>query len=90
MGHICLKTFKDIRNSDQRSKLGATTAGGTTYDLPKILNKTLGPNFDVITGYRGTATIRIAMQKGEVDGACWGWESMSVTGRAMLDAPGDV
>ena len=89
MGHTGLKTFKDIRNSKEPIKLGATTAGGTTYDLPILLNKTLGTNFNVITGYRGTATIRIAMQKGEVDGACWGWESMSVTARAMLDATGD-
>jgi len=89
MGHTGLKTFKDIRNSKEPIKLGSTTPGGTTYDLPILLNKTLGTNFNVITGYRGTATIRIAMQKGEVDGACWGWESMSVTARAMLDATGD-
>ncbi len=89
MGFTGLKTFKDIRNSGQRIKLGSTTPGGTTYDLPVILNKTLGTNFDVITGYRGTSTIRIAMQKQEVDGACWGWESMSVTAKAMLDATGD-
>ena len=89
MGFTGLKTFKDIRNSSQRIKLGSTTPGGTTYDLPVILNKTLGTNFDVITGYRGTSTIRIAMQKQEVDGACWGWESMSVTAKAMLDATGD-
>jgi len=89
MGHTGLKTFKDIRNSKEPIKLGSTTPGGTTYDLPILLNKTLGTNFNVITGYRGTATIRIAMQKGEVDGACWGWESMSVTAKAMLDATGD-
>jgi len=89
MGFTGLKTFKDIQNSGQRIKLGATASGGTTYDLPIILNKTLGTKFDVITGYTGTSTIRIAMQKQEVDGACWGWESMTVTARAMLDATGD-
>lgn len=88
MGFTGLKTFKDILNFDKRIKMGSTRAG-TTNDVPKILNKILGMKFDVISGYRGTATVRIAMQKGEVDGACWGWESMSVTARSMLDAEGD-
>ena len=89
MGYTGLKTLKDVMNTNQRIKVGATRAGSTTDDLPKILNQTLGTNFDVISGYTGTATIRIAMQKQEVDAACWGWESMSVTARAMLDASGE-
>jgi len=89
MGFTGLKTLKDVMNSNQRIKVGATRAGSTTDDLPKILNKTLGTNFDVISGYTGTATIRIAMQKQEIDAACWGWESMGITARAMLDATGD-
>ena len=89
MGFTGLKTLEDVMKSGKRIKVGATRAGSTTDDLPKILNKTLGTNFDVISGYRGTATIRIAMQKGEIDAACWGWESMGVTARAMLDAKGD-
>jgi len=83
-----LKTFKDIRNSGKRIKMGSTRAG-TTNDVPKILNKTLGTNFDVISGYAGTSTVRIAVQKREVDGVCFGWESARVTARAMLDAEGD-
>ena len=89
MGFTGLKTLEDVMKYGKRLKMGATRAGSTTDDLPKILNKTLGTNFDVISGYRGTATIRIAMQKGEIDGACWGWESMGVTARAMLDSKGD-
>ena len=89
MGFTGLKTLEDVMKYGKRLKMGATRAGSTTDDLPKILNKTLGTKFDVISGYRGTATIRIAMQKGEIDGACWGWESMGVTARAMLDSKGD-
>lgn len=89
MGFTGLKTLEDVMKYGKRLKMGATRAGSTTDDFPKILNKTLGTKFDVISGYRGTATIRLAMQKGEIDGACWGWESMSVTARAMLDAKGD-
>jgi len=89
MGFTGLKTLEDVLKSGKRLKMGATRGGSTTDDFPKILNKTMGTKFDVISGYRGTATIRIAMQKKEIDGACWGWESMSVTARAMLDAKGD-
>ena len=89
MGFTGLKTFQEVMKSGKRLKMGSTRAGGTTNDLPLILNRTLGTNFNVISGYRGTGPIRIAMQKREVDGACWGWESISVTARAMLDAKGD-
>ncbi len=43
----------------------------------------------MITGYKGTAKIRLAMKAKEVDGACWIWDSMRSTARAMLDAKGD-
>ncbi|MFB3060551.1 MAG: Bug family tripartite tricarboxylate transporter substrate binding protein [Candidatus Binatia bacterium] len=88
MGFTGLRTLKDVLNSKKPLKMGATR-GGTTADLPKILNLTLGTKFDVIPGFGGTGPIRLSMQKREVDGACWSWESMRVTGRAMLDAKGD-
>jgi hypothetical protein len=49
----------------------------------------MGTTFKVISGYRGTAKVRLALQAREVDGVCFGWESMSVTARSMLDATGD-
>ena len=89
MGWSGVRTLKDITDPNKSIKVGGTRAGSTGVDLPKLLNKTIGTNFDVISGYRGTATSRIAMQSKEVAGACWGWESIRVTARAMLDAKGD-
>ncbi len=43
----------------------------------------------MIAGFGGTSTIRLSMQREEVDGACFSWESMRVTARSMLDAKGD-
>ena len=88
MGFTGIKTLKDILNSKKPLKMGSTR-GGSTRDLPKILNMTLGTKFEVISGFGGTGPIRLSMQKGEVDGACWSWESMRVTARSMLDAKGD-
>lgn len=89
MGFTGLKTLDDVINSKTPLKMGSTRPGATTDDLPRILNLTLGTKFEVISGYTGTSRIRIALQKKEVDGVCFGWESMRTTGRAMLDAQGD-
>lgn len=89
MGFTGLKTLEEVLNSKGDLKMGATRAGSTTDDLPKLMNMFMRTKFDVISGYTGTAKIRIAMQSRELDGACWGWESMSVTARSLLDAKGD-
>jgi len=89
MGFTGLKTLDDVLTYKKPLKVGATRAGSTGYDLPLILNKTLGTNFEVISGYTGTATTRVALQKRELQAFCSQWESMRVTARAMLDAPGD-
>lgn len=89
MGFTGLKTLDDVLKYKKPLKVGATRAGSTGYDLPLILNRTLGTNFEVISGYTGTATTRVALQKRELEAFCSQWESMRVTARAMLDAPGD-
>lgn len=89
MGFTGLKSLQDILNSGRRIRMGATRTGGTPADLPKILNWALGTKFAVTTGYKGTSRIRLAMQRHEMEGACWTWESMRTTARTMLDAKGD-
>ena len=89
MGFSGLKTLDDVLKSPKPLKMGANRAGTTGYDLPMILNQTLGTRFDVISGYTGTAKIRVALQAHEIEGFCSNWESMRVTARSMLDAKGD-
>jgi len=89
MAFTGLKALKDVLNSKKPIKMGGTFPGFATVDLPKILNLTLGTKFNVIPGYGGTRAISFAMQRREVDGACWSWESMRVVARAVLDAKGD-
>lgn len=89
MGWSGVRSLADITDSSKKIKVGGTRTGSTGVDMPKLLNQTAGTNFDVVAGYSGTATSRIAMQSKEVAGACWGWESMRVTARGMLDAKGD-
>jgi tripartite-type tricarboxylate transporter receptor subunit TctC len=88
MGFTGLKTLEDVLNHKKPLKVGATRAGSTGYDLPLILNKTLGTQFEVVSGYTGTATTRVALQAHELEAFCSQWESMRVTARTMLDASG--
>ncbi len=70
-----IKTFEDARK--QRTILGATNAGGATRDYGYLHNHTAGTKFDVVAGYKGTADITLAMERGEVDGMCgWDWSSL--------------
>ena len=89
MAFTGMKNLEDVLNAKKPIKMGATRAGSTYADLPKILNQTIGTKFDVITGYEGTSKILLAMQSREIEGGCWGWESARVTGTALLNAKGD-
>jgi tripartite-type tricarboxylate transporter receptor subunit TctC len=88
MGFAGPKTFDEIVKSKKPIRMGATRAGNTTQ-LPAMLNRWAGAKFEIIPGYTGTATIRLAMNSREVEGACWTWDSMRSTARSMLDAKGD-
>ena len=89
MSFTGLKTLDDIVKSGRTFTVPATRAPGNTTDPPKFLNRALGTKFKVVTGYRGTARMRLALQSREAEVACWTWESMRVTARGMLDAEGD-
>lgn len=66
-------------------KLGGTAPGSTTDDAPKVLTETLGLPIQLVTGYKGTADIRLAADSGEIAGGCWAWESIKVTWRKALE-----
>jgi tripartite-type tricarboxylate transporter receptor subunit TctC len=48
--------------------LGGTADGGSSSDVPKILHDTLGLNTKLVVGYRDSAGIYLAMERGEVSG----------------------
>ena len=54
--------------------LGAIGKASNTYLVPALMNNTLGTRFKIITGYRGGAPIRLAMEKGEVHGWAGQWD----------------
>lgn len=65
--------------------LGGTAPGANTDDFPKLLAALFGTNLRLVSGYRGTADIRLATESREVDGMCWSWESLQATAKHWLD-----
>jgi tripartite-type tricarboxylate transporter receptor subunit TctC len=74
-GNSRIKTFADAQA--QKTILGASAAGGSTRDYAFLHNHTAGTKFEVVSGYKGTVDIALAMERGEVDGMCgWDWSSV--------------
>jgi tripartite-type tricarboxylate transporter receptor subunit TctC len=71
------KTFQDTFSHEVI--LGASNAGGTTRDLPAMLDNLLGTKFRVVTGYAGSKEITLAIERNEVHGACGiGWTGLPI------------
>lgn len=60
-------------------KLGGVGAGSATDDIPKVLMATIGLPVQLISGFKGTADVRLAYNSGEVQGVCNAWESFRAT-----------
>lgn len=72
-----VKTIEDMRNREL--VVGASATGGATVDFPTMLNNFLGTRTRIVRGYPGTREITLAVEKGEVEGACGlSWATTSV------------
>jgi tripartite-type tricarboxylate transporter receptor subunit TctC len=89
MGFAGPKTMDEIIKSGKTLRMGGTGPGSHSIDMPLMLNKMLGTKFTVVSGYQGTAQIKIALQRREVDGHCTNWDSVLATQKDLLDSKGD-
>ncbi len=60
--------------------LGATGAGAPSADYPSMYDNLLGAKFKIVSGYPGVTEIGLALEKGEIDGACGASWSVMTTG----------
>jgi tripartite-type tricarboxylate transporter receptor subunit TctC len=73
------------------AKMGAVGPGNLTDNTLRVLSTSTNLPIQLISGYKGTAPVRIAMEAGEVDGSCWGWDSIKSTwARAIESGEGIV
>src|SRR5947209_17957393 len=69
-----IKTFDDALR--HKAVFGGVSTNDSTRGYGYMHKKTAGAQYDVVSGYSGTAEIALAMERGEIDGACgWDWAS---------------
>jgi len=69
------KTAKDLFEKDLI--VGSVGAGSGAEATSKLYNSLLGTRFKVVTGYKGTPQMALALERGEVQGiGDWAWSSI--------------
>ena len=72
-----VKTYEEAMKT--QVLMAASAAGGSTVDMPALANNLLGTKFRVVNGYPGSREINLAIEQGEVQGACGiGWSSIEL------------
>ena len=75
--------------SKQAVKFGGVGTGSGTDDFPNVLKATISLPIQMVSGYKGTADIRLAFNSGEISGISNSWESTKSTWKKELEA-GDL
>ncbi len=63
-----VRSVEDLRSRE--TLVGASGAGSLGFNFPSAINYTLQTRMKIITGYKGVADRILAMQQGELQGAC--------------------
>jgi tripartite-type tricarboxylate transporter receptor subunit TctC len=73
--HSKVKTFEDART--HKAVFGGGQSNDSTRDYGYLHRKTTGAKWDMVTGYKGTSDLSIALERGEVEGFCgFDWASL--------------
>jgi tripartite-type tricarboxylate transporter receptor subunit TctC len=69
-----VRSFKQALT--EKIVLGAVAPGDAVHDFAFMVRATTGAPMTIIAGYKGTLDVTLAMERGEIDGACgWEWSS---------------
>ncbi len=79
-------TVEQWRAAKTLVKFGGVGAGSATDDITKIVKATLNLPIQLVSGYKGTADIRLAFNSGEIDGLSNSWNSFKSTWPKELKA----
>jgi hypothetical protein len=70
-----VKSVKQLH--DTQLILGDTGPGTGTRSYPKVLNDLFGLKFKLVSGFRSSADVFLAMERGEVEGICESFDSVN-------------
>jgi tripartite-type tricarboxylate transporter receptor subunit TctC len=75
-GKTGIKTFDDLKKAKQFN-MGAPAPGTSSYINEAVLKNMFGIAVRQVTGYAGSAQQRMAIERGELDGDCGAWSSVT-------------
>ena len=74
LNHSKIKTFDEALS--QKAVMGGVASGNSINDIANLLKRTTGAQFNLISGYKGTLEVTLAIERRELDGTCgWNWSS---------------
>jgi tripartite-type tricarboxylate transporter receptor subunit TctC len=62
-----IKSYEDAKR--KQAILGALAVGNVSFDAPMVSNALFGTKFKLITGYDDQGSVRLALERGEIQGA---------------------
>jgi len=65
-----VSTIRDVMDG-REVVIAADQPGSNAFDIPAVLNATLGTRFKIVPGYTGIARMQLAVQNKEGDGFCF-------------------
>jgi len=68
------KTLDDLKSVEML--VGAQAPGSTQYDYPMLGKALFDQKYKVVTGYKSTSDINLAMERGEVHGTLANWSTV--------------
>ncbi len=68
--HAGIAKFDDLFTKETVFGAGGAGSGGPLTQFPTALRRLLGVKIKLIQGYKGSAEIRLAMARGELQGVC--------------------
>lgn len=72
---VNVKSWDDLRQHP-KFNVGSGAAGSSSYINGAILLHVFGVKISQVLGYPGSSEIRLAIERGELDGACGSWSSV--------------
>ncbi len=74
-----IDSMEKLLASQRDVVFGATSMGNSTSAQPSIMQHYLGAHVKIVTGYDGTAKVKLAVEGGEADGSCGTWETIKAS-----------
>jgi tripartite-type tricarboxylate transporter receptor subunit TctC len=71
--------FDELLSTKSKQFAVGGIPGSTVEQGPMLLRDLLGANLKVVSGYKGTSDIRLAIESAELDGFMNSWESTKIT-----------